>query len=287
MKINKIDSVSLFTSKKIILNVIIFDEVDDDSIKINFIRYVYIVNNLKIKLFINNDIFELKNMMFYVNKNKFIIKNCDDFITLLHVTFKKNERVKRTIQSLTIIIILFYSCAAVSIKYKNEKFSHNRDFMFNFYNVDRFNVEKKMFFYIVNVNFCFVQIRNIIDKLIFIIKNERLNILMKYKKKLLFNEFKNSSFNCEKLKKKTLKLEITILIVFQEVINAIIFVVDNDNSTISIFTIFTAQFVVFNLFINLVSNIEQKYVLFFDIIIYDTSQVAKVIIKMINVFFNL
>ena len=58
MKINKIDSISLFTSKKIVLNFIIFDKIDDDAIKINFIRYVYIVDNLKIKLFINNDIFE-------------------------------------------------------------------------------------------------------------------------------------------------------------------------------------------------------------------------------------
>ena len=95
-------------------------------------------------------------MMFHVNKNKFIIKNCDNFITSLYVTFRKNERVKRTIRFLTIIIILFYLCAIVSMKYKNEKLSHNRDFMFNFHNVDRFNIEKEMFNHIMNVNFCFV-----------------------------------------------------------------------------------------------------------------------------------
>ena len=182
IKINKIESTSLFISKKIILNFIIFEKFDNDSIKTSFIRYVYIVNNLKIKLSINNNILNLKNMIFYINKSKFIIKSCDNFITSLYVTFRKNERVKRTIRFLTIIIILFHSCAVVSIKYKNEKLSHNRDFMFNFYNVDRLDVEKKIF-YIVNVNFCFVQIRNIIDKSIFIIKNERLNILMKYEKK--------------------------------------------------------------------------------------------------------
>ena len=187
MKINKIDSISLFTSKKIALNFIIFDEINNDAIKVNFIRYVYIVDNLKIKLFINNDIFESKNMMFYINKNKLIIKSCDNFITSLLVTFRKNERVKRAIRFLIIIIISFHSCTIVSMKYKNEKFSHNRDFMFNFHDVDRFDVEKKMFNHIMNVNFCFVQTRNTIDKSIFIIKNERLNILMKYKKKLLFN----------------------------------------------------------------------------------------------------
>ena len=93
IKINKIKSTSLFSSKKIVLNFIIFDEIDNDTIKINFIRYVYIVDNLKIKLFINNDIFESKNMMFHINKNKFIIKNYDNFITSLHITFRKNERV--------------------------------------------------------------------------------------------------------------------------------------------------------------------------------------------------
>ena len=156
MKINKIESTSLFTSKKIALNLIIFDEIDDDSTKISFIRYVYIVDDLKIKLFINNDIFELKNMISYVNKSKFIIKNFDNFIISLYVTFRKSERVKRAIRFLIIIIILFHSCATVSVKYKNEKFSHDRDFVFTFYDVDRFNVEKKVFNYIMNVNFCFV-----------------------------------------------------------------------------------------------------------------------------------
>ena len=66
------------------------------------------------------------------------------------------DSVKRTIRFLTIIIILFHSCTIVSIKYKNKKFSHNRDFVFNFHNVDRFNVEKKMFNHIMNVNFYFV-----------------------------------------------------------------------------------------------------------------------------------
>ena len=288
LKINDIESISLFISKKIALNFTIFNKIDDELIKICFIRYVYIVDDLKIKLFINNDIFESKNMIFYVNKNKLIIKSCDNFITSLHVTYKKNERVKRTIRSLTIIIILFYSCGAVLMKYKNEKFSHNRDFIFNFYDVDRFDVEKEMFFHIVNVNFCFVQIRNITNKSIFIIKSERLNILMKYEKKncYLINS-KIRHLIVKSWKKKALKLKVATLVVFHKVINAIVFVVDNDNSTISIFTIFTTQIVVFNLSLSLItSNIEQKYVLSFDIIIYDISQVVEVIVEIINVFFS-
>ena len=91
IKINKINSISLFISKKITLNFIIFDEADDDTIKINFIRYVYIVDNLKIKLFINNNILNSKNMIFHVNKSKLTIESCENFTTSLQVTFKKNE----------------------------------------------------------------------------------------------------------------------------------------------------------------------------------------------------
>ena len=182
MKINEIDLVSLFISKKIALNFIIFEKTDDDSIKVSFTRYVYIIDDLKIKLLINNDIFESKNMMFHINKSKLTIKSCDNFITSLHVTFKKSERVKRAVRSLTIVIISFHTCAAVSMKFKS-KLSRNRDFMFNFHDVDRLDAKSEIFFHIVNVNFCVVQIRNTTNKSIFIFKSERLNILIKYKKK--------------------------------------------------------------------------------------------------------
>ena len=296
LKINDIESASLFISKKIALNFTIFDEADDESVRACFIRYVYIVDDLKTKLLISNDILNSKDMMFHVNKNKLTIKSCDNFTTSLHVTFKKSERVKRAVRSLAIIIILFHLCAAVLMKYKDEKLSHDRDFMFNFHDVDRFDVEKKMFSHIMNVNFCFVQIRNTTDKSVFIIKSERLNILMKYKEKdcyLVGSEIRH--LIVEDWKKKTLKFEVAALVVFQKIISAAVFAV-SDNATLSISAsiIFTAQNAVFSLFFDLffslitsiTSNIEQKYVLFFDITIYDTSKVAEAIAEVINAFFS-
>ena len=214
IKINEIDSVSLFISKKIVLNFIIFEKTDDDSVKVSFTRYVYIVDDLKVKLFINNDIFESKNMMFHVNKSKLIIKSCDNFTTSLHVTLKENERVKQAVRSLAVITILFHTCAAVSMKFKN-KLSRNRDFMFNFHDVDRLDAKNEIFFHIVNVNFCAVQVRNTTNKSIFIFKSERLNTLMKYKKKNCYLVSSKIRYLITKnWKKKTLKLEVAALIIF-------------------------------------------------------------------------
>ena len=50
--------------------------VDDTSIVINFIKHFYIVDNLKIKMLFNNNIFKLEQITLNIIKKKFIIKNC-------------------------------------------------------------------------------------------------------------------------------------------------------------------------------------------------------------------
>ena len=71
-KIIKIRDIKNFTfnnTKYIFIIFKIFNKsVDDESIMINFTRYVYIVDELKIKMFINNDIFDSKKMIIDLNK---------------------------------------------------------------------------------------------------------------------------------------------------------------------------------------------------------------------------
>ena len=57
--------------------------------------------------------------------------------------------------------------------------------MFNFDQINRLNKEENVFAHIMNVNFFVIQMKNIIDQFVVIIKNERLNILAKYEKKIV------------------------------------------------------------------------------------------------------
>ena len=100
LKINEINVVFLFINKYISLNFVIFDNLNDKSVKICFIKHFYIVNNFKINILLNNNIFESKNMFVYVDQKKIFVDNCDNFVASLKIIIKNNndERVKRIIR---------------------------------------------------------------------------------------------------------------------------------------------------------------------------------------------
>ena len=53
-----------------------FNKVNNKLTIINFIKNVNIVNKLKTKMFLNNNIIRLKNIIFNVNKDIITINNC-------------------------------------------------------------------------------------------------------------------------------------------------------------------------------------------------------------------
>ena len=54
--------------------------------------------------------------------------------------------------------------------------------LFNFNNIEKLNQKNNVFSYIINTNFSVVQIKNIISKSIFIVRNKQLSILIDYEK---------------------------------------------------------------------------------------------------------
>ena len=147
LKINDINSSSLFINEYITINFVIFNEIDETSIKVCFTRYVHIINNLKINIFLNNDIFDSKNIVIHVDKQKIIVDNCDYFIASLKIIIKNddNERVKRIIRFQLNHTISTHCCNFIFIKYRKFKLS-NRDIMFNFNDLKR--LKKTMYFLI-------------------------------------------------------------------------------------------------------------------------------------------
>ena len=61
----------------------------------------------------------------------------------------------------------------------------------------RLKFSKKFFQHIVDLQIIVVQIRNIIDRSIIILKNKKIERLQNYEKKLFFCFFRRSSFNNE------------------------------------------------------------------------------------------
>lgn len=50
---------------------------------------VHVINELKVKMFININILKLKKIDVLVNKRQIIIINCNDFTTFLTIVFKE------------------------------------------------------------------------------------------------------------------------------------------------------------------------------------------------------
>ena len=182
----KIKSIKLFTlniDEYISINFAISNEANNKSTIACFIRHFYIVNNFKANILLDNNIFDSKNAVVHISQQKFIIDNCGNFSISLKVVVKNNdgERIKRIIRSKINVTISAYSCFTVSIKYRGFKLP-NRDMLFNFNNIKKLNQKNNVFSHIINANFFVVQIRNIINKPIFIAKNKQLNTLIDYKK---------------------------------------------------------------------------------------------------------
>ena len=147
----------------------------------------FISSTISKQFFLNNDILKSKNIIFFVDKNKFIINNCDDFSISLKIIVKNDERVKRTIRVQTNVFISTYFCSVISMKFRDFKLL-NKNMMFNFDQINRLNKKENVFVHIMNVNFFVIQMKNITNQFVIIIKNERLNILTKYEKKKLLSD---------------------------------------------------------------------------------------------------
>ena len=142
----------------------------------------------------------------------------------------------------------------------------------------------------MNFNFFFVQIKNIIDQSIIINRNERLSTFNEYKKNecYLIN-FEIRHLTIESWIKNFLKLNVIVLIVFE---NAMI---DITKTVLSITITSLFVFVSTLLFVSFVFdmkiilkqfNLHQKYVIFFDITIYEIDFTIKIITIVVENFFN-
>ena len=183
LKINNIKSAKLFINEYIVINFIIFNKFNNKAISVRFTRFIYIVENFKDNVLFNNNIFNSKNIAVYINKQKFIVDNCDDFSTSLKVMIKNNERINRIIRFQTNIFVSIHTCMSIFIKFRDSKLFVDRNIIFNSNYIERLNKESDSFSHIVDVNFCVVQMKNVTNALIAITKNKRLNTLIDYEKK--------------------------------------------------------------------------------------------------------
>lgn len=98
------------------------DELIDDNITkrdiltiIVITRQVHLVDNLKIKILINNDIIISKKMLFDFDRQEFRINSCRNLRTQINTTVRENFFIKRFIRLRIKTIISSFKIVDVSI----------------------------------------------------------------------------------------------------------------------------------------------------------------------------
>ena len=98
---------------------------------IKIVREIHVIDELKIKMFIDTNVIKSKQINIMISFNQINIDSCDVTISIKLQT-SSSRRVKQIIQTNKIIVISFHSQFVIFFRRFNKKFLSNRDFLFEF-----------------------------------------------------------------------------------------------------------------------------------------------------------
>lgn len=162
LKIRNLKIIKHQSFKYAIFNLYIFDRKDKQDVIVHIRCEIYLVDNLKTNILIDNDIIELESIIINIKKREIYIDNCD-VTTYVKIQFFKF--IIRSIHLRKTIIISLYTKISLVVYYF--KVSNNRNFLFEFEN----NVILIFYVSIINVFTKTIIAHNDIDKLIQISRN--------------------------------------------------------------------------------------------------------------------
>ena len=184
IKIRNIENVNLNINEYLFVNFRIFEvAIDDNFVVINFIKHFYIVDNLKIKMLLDNDILKFEQMILNIFKKRIIIENCQNMIVKLTI-INRDTSIKRVTRFAVDVKISIRFNTIISFKLRDKsKLLFDRNFMFVSQRIDRLKFDDDVFSHIIDAHTNVVMIQNVNDKNVFLSKNCRIKIIQNYKKK--------------------------------------------------------------------------------------------------------
>ena len=184
IRIREIDFRQHDNSQYVKLNFYIHDKTTiDKSVTIHFRREVHIVDELKIKIFIDMNIIESETIDVLINSNTLHVENCEITVLIIIKLKSNDERINRIIRAITVVTISFHFTIAITMKFRDKFVSANRNYFFHSIFDVKLKSNDDFFFHIVDVNVDVVQIRNVIDKFCIIFRNVKIDKLRDFEEK--------------------------------------------------------------------------------------------------------
>lgn len=143
----------------------------DVLIKAKIIRKIYLINELKTNLFLNNDIFYFEKNNIFNSTRITHIDNCDVIISIINWTEEKLQI--KTVYTIKAFTLFFKTECLISIY--NMSFLFNRNFFFEL--VDTNFV---IFAHLINFNTSFILVRNDPEQFMKIFRNFKLKTIKSF-----------------------------------------------------------------------------------------------------------
>ena len=159
---NTIHHISEYTVVSLYVDDYIVDQIDEKRFAIVKIQIEFhIVDDLKINILIENDVFRAQRITLNLKKQTIILINCRNFIIFINVTTKKNVDQKRIVRIKIDFKISFDVIVKMFIVYHNS-LSKNRNYFFESQCVQQLKHEKNVFVHIFDATMNYVMMRNVI-----------------------------------------------------------------------------------------------------------------------------
>ena len=193
IRVRDIDNAMLSSSDYLSLRFRLPGELKQMSAIASFTRHAYIVDKLKAKVLISNDIIEPEKIVPNVAKGTAVIGSCHSIETKLNVT-NCGAPIKRAARAAGGVRIPAHTAATIPFKLRGStELPIDRDFMFIPQRLKQLGHDGGILSHIVDAHTIVMQMRNINEKNVLISKNARLDIIQKYEKKgCYFARSKNS-----------------------------------------------------------------------------------------------
>ena len=163
-------------NKYVLINVHLFNIIE--LIIAIIVMKIYLINKFNIKMFIKTNVINFERIKLNLHNDIIIIDSCKNFVIKIDNKTRLNLNIKRIIRVAKTFNITF-KLFKISIIFNNDLLLNDRDFLFKLQCVENFNKDNEILIYVIDFNLFFVQIYNIINSLILLLRRIKLNIIMK------------------------------------------------------------------------------------------------------------
>ena len=187
ISMRNIDNIMHHIFDYVVLTLYFDDQLVDKNVAIDkFQIEIHLIDDLKINIFIDNDVFIVQQIKLNLAQQIVQLNSYQNFIAFINVLIKQKIEIKRIIRVKNIVIVSIKVTINVSMSY-NENLSADRDFLFESQCAKYLDDDDDVLIHIIDAEFHHVMIRNIINHVVQLFKRIRFDSIIEFNQQECYN----------------------------------------------------------------------------------------------------